>query len=110
MGIAAYNRGSRAIAEQIRREYEERHTRVVWTGPAQVAPKPPADPLPEGRLRSSYLPEGEANGTALFLNYEKRWYVVSTRFQIFARRRKLADAAKLFERLELYGLCALERI
>jgi hypothetical protein len=100
MGIAAYNRGSRAISMQI----------YPSDRPTYVSPKPTIeDPLPEGRLRSSFLPEGDLAGTALFLEYENRWYIVRTRWQNLARRRRIEDAAKLFERLEMFGICAMER-
>ena len=108
MGIAAYNRGSKAIREGIERDYYERTHRIVTIGPAFVEKKP-EDPLPEGRLRSSVLPEGDTNGTALFLEYRNRWYVIETRFETLKRTRNLNKAIRLFERLELYGLCALER-
>jgi hypothetical protein len=107
MGVAAYNRGSRAIREGIERDYYERTHRVVVVGPAFVEKKP-EDSLPEGRLRSSFLPETDANGTALYLEYRNRWYVIETRFETLKRTRTLEKAVKIFERLELYGLCALE--
>jgi hypothetical protein len=107
MGVAAYNRGSKAIREQISREQFERNHRVISIGPAFV-PEKPIDPLPEGRLRSSFLPEFDANGTAIFLEYRNRWYVIESRFETYKRVRNLDKAIRLFERLELYGLCALE--
>jgi hypothetical protein len=99
MGIAAYNRGSRAIGDSI-------------YGP-NVRPNPaprvkPIDPLPEGRLRSGFCPENYLGGTALFLEYSNGWYRVCTRWQELKRRRKLEDAAKLFENVQMYGSAGLE--
>src|SRR5712692_2951126 len=100
MGIAAYNRGSREISRQI----------YPNDRPAYQSPKPAIDdPLPEGRLRSGFLPENNLAGTGLYLEYENRWYIVRTRFQNLKRTRDLQKAILLFEHMELYGLCALER-
>lgn len=93
MGIAAYNRGSKAIGDQI-------YPQSV----RYVSPKvKPEDPLPEGRLRSGYLPDNFLAGTAVFLEYENGWYIVRTRWQNLAKRRSLSVAAKLFEDVQLYG-------
>jgi len=48
--------------------------------------------LPEGILRSSFLPEDCLAATALFLLYEKGWYIVGTRWQNLKHRRRLEDA------------------
>ena len=93
MSIAAYNRGSRAISNQLFPN-DVRHV------PAKVKP---VDHLPEGRLRSGFLPDNFLVGTAVFLEYENGWYVVRTLWQNLARRRKLAVAAKLFEDVQMYG-------
>jgi hypothetical protein len=93
MSIAAYNRGSRAISNQI-------FPSDLRYSPAKVRT---ADPLPEGRLRSGFLPENFLAGTAVFLEYENGWYLVRTRWQNLARRRRLAVAAKLFEDVQMYG-------
>ena len=97
MGIAAYNRGSKAISNQI-------YPSDVRYVPSKVKP---VDPLPEGVLRSGFLPEESLAGTKLFLSYKGGWYLIETRFQILKRRRKLDEAAKLFENCLFYGVCAL---
>jgi hypothetical protein len=56
--------------------------------------------LPEGVLRSTFLPMDVKNGTRLFLSYENGWYRVHTRFENFARRRMLKDAADIYESIE----------
>ena len=43
------------------------------------------------------------------MEYENRWYLVRTRFQNLKRTRDLQKAILLFEHMELYGLCTLER-
>jgi hypothetical protein len=48
-------------------------------------------------------------GTGLYLEYENRWHLVRTRFQNLKRTRDLQKAILLFEHMELYGLCTLER-
>jgi hypothetical protein len=94
MGIAAYNRGSRAISNQLYPQ-DVRY----------VAPKvKQEDPLPEGVLRSSFMPDSD---TQIFLSYKNGWYLVHTRFQIMKRKRSYDAAVKLFERVEMYGRCAL---
>lgn len=98
MGIAAYNRGSRAIGDQL----YPGHVRYTASKPK------PIDPLPEGILRSGYMPEESLGGTALFLSYKGGWYLIETRWQILKRRRSLDVAAKMFEKAQLFGLCALE--
>jgi len=109
MGVAAYNRGSRAIRESIEREYYERTHKVTVVGPAFVEKKP-EDPLPEGRLRSSYAPTPGGSDTAIFLDYENRWYLISSHFQILKRTRSLDKAIRIFERVEMFGFCALEML
>ena len=98
MGIAAYNRGSKAISNYI--------------FPNDVRPKHSTkmerkDNLPEGVLRSGFLPDNFLAGTALFLTYKRGWYFVGTRWQYLKRRRKLEVAVELFENLQLYGSAAL---
>jgi hypothetical protein len=109
MGIAAYNRGSYAIRQQFEMERISRERILISIGPAIVPEKAAADPLPEGRLRSTFFPETEASGTALYLDYENRWYVICTKFEILKRTRNLNKAIRIFENLEMFGLCALER-
>jgi len=94
MGIAAYNRGSRAIGEQI-------YPNSVRHVPAKQVQD---DPLPEGILRSSYMPDSD---TQIFLSYESRWYRIRTRFQTLKRKRNIDAAIRLFEKVEMYGRCAL---
>lgn len=93
MGIAAYNRGSRAISNQL-------FPKDIDVRPPKTKP---VDELPEGRLRSGLLPENFLAGSAVFLEYERGWYIIRTRWQNLARRRKLEDAAKLFEDVQMYG-------
>ena len=57
--------------------------------------------LPEGILRSTYLPEDTLGGTKLFLSYEKQWYVVHTNWQNLARRRVLDKASQVYEAIVL---------
>jgi hypothetical protein len=57
--------------------------------------------LPEGVLRSTFLPLDVRGGTRLFLSYENGWYIVHTRFENFARRRKLDPAVAIYESIEL---------
>jgi len=100
MSIAQYNRGNRAMSADIDRKLH---------GYSQCdllrTPKTRTDSgLPEGLLRSSYLPEECLKGTAIFLSYEKGWYVIHSRWQNFARRRDIHKAIKLFEKIEMYGL------
>jgi hypothetical protein len=97
MGVAAYNRGSKAISDQI---FPQVH-RVKPT------PKPVESNLPEGVLRSSFLPDNDSN-TQIFLSYENGWYVIHTRFQAIRRRRSYAKGVEIFERLEMYGRFGLE--
>lgn len=59
-----------------------------------------AQDLPEGVLRSTYLPLEVKSGTKLFLSYENGWYRVHTRFENYARRRVLKDAVEIFESIE----------
>lgn len=117
MGIAAYNRGSKAIADQI------------YPADPRPRPKPDSDPIcccgvalsrhnvmkdghvfverndpPEGVLRSSFLPDSD---TQVFLSYERGWYVIHTRFQTMKRKRNYDAAVKLFELVEMYGRYAL---
>jgi hypothetical protein len=106
MGIASYNRGSRAISNQI--DHEIANKRVIATYPVKAAAKEvKVDPLPEGRLRSGFLPEEYLAGTAVFLEYSKGWYRVCTRWQELKRRKRLEDAIKIFENVQLYGSAAL---
>lgn len=53
--------------------------------------------LPEGVLRSSFLPLDQRAGTRLFLSYEKGWYRVHTRFENLFKRRTLQPAIDQFE-------------
>lgn len=53
--------------------------------------------LPEGVLRSTYLPEDTLGGTKLLLSYEKGWYVVHTNWQNLKRSRTLDKAAQVYE-------------
>lgn len=94
MGIAAYNRGSRAISNHL---YPKD---VRYTAPT---PKP-EDDLPEGILRSTYMPDSDVQ---VFLSYENRWYIVHTRFQILKRKRNYQAAVSIFEKVEMWGRCAL---
>lgn len=95
MGIAAYNRGSRAISNQI------------FPQGARPKPQPKVveSNLPEGVLRSSYMPDSD---TQIFLSYEHGWYLIHTRFQTMKRKRDLQAAIQLFEKVELFGRYALE--
>ena len=93
MGIAAYNRGSKAISNQL-------YPKDVQRIPAKATRE---DDLPQGRLRSGFLPDSFLAGTAVFLDYENGWYVIRTRWQNLARRRKLDVAVKLFEDVQMYG-------
>ena len=95
MGIAAYERGSRAISNQI------------FPPVARPIPQPKAqseNDLPEGVLRSSFMPDSD---TQIFLSYENGWYLIHTRFQTMKRKRSYDSAVKLFEAVEMYGRYAL---
>jgi len=59
--------------------------------------------LPEGVLRSTYLPEDTLGGTSLKLTYENGWYVVSTLWQNLARRRSLDKAVGIYESIIMEG-------
>lgn len=49
-------------------------------------------------IRSSFCAEGVLGGTNLFLAEDGHFFLVSTRFQIIGRRRRIEDAISLFER------------
>jgi len=53
--------------------------------------------LPEGVLRSSFLPLEQRAGTRIYLSYENGWYRVHTNFENFYKRRTLEPAAEIFE-------------
>jgi len=105
MGIAAYNRGSRAISNQIDIEL---HGRIHGAKPTKSKAHQDSN-LPEGILRSTYCPDDYLAGTALFLEYRNGWYLVTTRWQILKRRRSLEAAAKIFEAVSMYGHYGLMR-
>lgn len=56
-----------------------------------------AENLPEGVLRSSFLPLEQRAGTRIYLSYENGWYRVHTKFENFFKRRTLEPAAELYE-------------
>ena len=53
--------------------------------------------LPEGTLRSTFLPSDNRGGTKLNLTYRDGWYRVETRWERIGKRRKLDKAIELFE-------------
>lgn len=53
--------------------------------------------LPEGVLRSTYLPTDTLGGSKLFLSYENGWYIVHTAWNNLTRRRTLDKAASVYE-------------
>lgn len=48
-------------------------------------------------IRSSFCAEGVRGGTRLFLVEDGPTFLVSTRFQIVGRRKRIEDAIALFE-------------
>ena len=71
MGIAAYNRGTRHLSQDIDMDL---YLKGKGPCPAFLKRKPKSD-LPEGILRSTFLPEDTLNGTKLMLSFENGWYV-----------------------------------
>jgi hypothetical protein len=60
-----------------------------------------AENLPEGILRSTFLPEDTLSGTRLFLVYREGRYYVETRFQYFKRTKFYDKAVAYFEAVEM---------
>ena len=93
MSIAAYNRGSRAISNQLFPS-GSRHA------PAKVRP---VDPLPEGRLLVLVPVKKFPRWYGCVFGIRERLVSRSHPLENLARRRKLAVAAKLFEDVQMYG-------
>lgn len=53
--------------------------------------------LPEGTLRSAFLPLEVRNGTKLFLTYKNGWYRIHTRFENFKKFRSLEQAGAYYD-------------
>lgn len=53
--------------------------------------------LPEGVLRSTFLPLEIRGGTKMFLSYENGKYVVHTRFETFKRSSCLQKAGDYYD-------------
>ena len=97
MGIAAYNRGTRAISARIdqeiaARKFREYRREVI----SQIEPGVSSD-LPTGVLRSTFLPMDTLGGAKLYLEFRDGLYIISASGQTLARRRKYEHACDVYE-------------